>query len=383
MRLSGISQLAAAAVALLGPAAACPGVDHGAPARRSDRMATQPSGGASLLRPLRWGDVQILATTDIHGWYQGHLKASQPEPNYSGDWGDFASFVQHMLAEADRRGVDLLLVDSGDLHDGAGLSDGFPAGQGPDGHVSNQFHSMIRYDALSVGNHELYVYANALDTFQHFRPQQRGRYLSSNVNITYTPHGKGASVTEPMGERFVKFRTKHGRRVTSLGVLFNFTGAAAGLTVQDPARMVQEQWFGEAIQERPDFFLLVGHMPVRKDQWPTVLAPIRKLHPDTPIFIAGGHTHIRDTVVYDQAAVGIESGRYLETIGWLAANLTRGDNGVAPKTTFSRSYIDANRRNYAFHAGLSEQRLDTPLGRHITTAMGRVAKDWNLTQGEA
>lgn len=29
---------------------------------------------------------------------------------------------------AEERGVDLLLVDSGDLHDGDGLSDGFPAG---------------------------------------------------------------------------------------------------------------------------------------------------------------------------------------------------------------------------------------------------------------
>jgi hypothetical protein len=39
---------------------------------------------------------------------------------------------------AKKRGVDLLLVDSGDLHDGAGLSDGFSPGQGPDGHVSNE-----------------------------------------------------------------------------------------------------------------------------------------------------------------------------------------------------------------------------------------------------
>ena len=51
----------------------------------------------------------------------------------SGDLGDFASFVTHMKQLALEKDVDLLLVDSGDLHDGTGLSDGFPPGD-VDGH---------------------------------------------------------------------------------------------------------------------------------------------------------------------------------------------------------------------------------------------------------
>ena len=66
-------------------------------------------------RPLQWGDVNIIHTTDSHGWLLGHQKTSFPEPNYrcvevsqvtveiteelipsSGDLGDFASFVAHM-----------------------------------------------------------------------------------------------------------------------------------------------------------------------------------------------------------------------------------------------------------------------------------------------
>lgn len=64
-----------------------------------------------------------------------------------------------------------------------------------------------------------------------------------------------------------------GRRVTSLGVLFNFTSNAANTTVQFVADMVKESWvgiirlvgafltlaqFAEAIAEEPDVFLLVG-----------------------------------------------------------------------------------------------------------------------------
>lgn len=124
---------------------ACPGIDHSQGlSPRSNRLATQPSGGTSLIRPLTWatkGGLNVIHTTDIHGWYQGHLKSSEPEPNYSGDWGDFASFVELARRKADREQRDLLIVDSGDLHDGAGLSDADPK---VDAHTSNQFHSMIK-----------------------------------------------------------------------------------------------------------------------------------------------------------------------------------------------------------------------------------------------
>ncbi|EST05352.1 Phosphoesterase domain protein [Kalmanozyma brasiliensis GHG001] len=364
-----------AAVTLAGLASACPGIDHAhGLAPRQVNYSTTPSGGESLLRHLVWGDLVVLATTDIHGWYQGHQKASYPEPNYSGDWGDFASFVSHMRKLAKDKGVDLLLVDSGDLHDGAGLSDGYPAGQ-VDGQTSNQFHAKVDYDLLTVGNHELYKYDVAWNTLQEFVPEAKGRYLGSNVNISHAGSDGGANVTYTYGDRFVKFQTDGGRNVTSLGVLFNFTGADSGITVQDPAKMVNETWFNDAIQEQPDVFLIAGHMPVRNDQFPVVVNAIRKVHPTTPIMILGGHTHIRDCTQYDRYSMGLEAGRYLETIGWMAMNFT--DNGP----TFNRSYIDANRRNYAFHAGLSSpsDNFDTALGLNITQQMNGVADAWNLS----
>lgn len=49
-----------------------------------------------------------------------------------------------------------------------------------------------------------------------------------------------------------------GRKVTSLGVLFDFTGNDDNTTVQKVEDMVKEHWFAEAIKEEPDFFLLAG-----------------------------------------------------------------------------------------------------------------------------
>lgn len=74
----------------------------------------------------------------------GLQKSSSPKPNYSGDFGEFASFVfayetnrKHeweqysrlyirawFLKSVQKRAVDLLLVGSGDIHDRTSLLDG-------------------------------------------------------------------------------------------------------------------------------------------------------------------------------------------------------------------------------------------------------------------
>ena len=59
-------------------------------------------------------------------------------------------------------------------------------------------------------------------------------------------------------DRFAKFKTRKGRKVTSLGVLYDFTGNDKNTTVQKVEDMVTESWFAEAIKDEPDFFLLAG-----------------------------------------------------------------------------------------------------------------------------
>ncbi|KAI0061923.1 hypothetical protein BV25DRAFT_715601 [Artomyces pyxidatus] len=326
-------------------------------------------------RPLVWGDVNIIHTTDSHGWLLGHQKPSFPEPNYSGDFGDFASFVSHMKEIALEKGVDLLLVDSGDLHDGTGLTDGYPAG-GVDAHDANKFFDKLPYDVLAIGNHELYDYPNTLDIYENFAPKYPGRYLSSNVNITVAgPNGTAVSV--PVGSRFAKFHTLFGRKVTALGVLYDFTGNDHNTTVQKVEAMVNETWFKEAIAEEPDFFLLAGHMPVYKDKWPFVFNAIRAVHPTTPIFILGGHTHIRDCVQLDGRSMSLESGRYMETVGFLSANLDH-KNSTA-NITFNRRYLDPNRVTYEYHTGRGNHSFDTWLGQEITRGLNELAESYDLS----
>ena len=60
---------------------ACPGEEHDH-AHEHQRRAYPQTHLTAPTRPLVWGDVNVLHTTDSHGWLLGHQKTSFPEPNY-------------------------------------------------------------------------------------------------------------------------------------------------------------------------------------------------------------------------------------------------------------------------------------------------------------
>jgi 2',3'-cyclic-nucleotide 2'-phosphodiesterase (5'-nucleotidase family) len=72
-----ISVLAVALVAVSKPALVCADGEHyKMPLRGPSNTLTPPS------QPLVWGDINVIHTTDTHGWLLGHQKSTPPEPNY-------------------------------------------------------------------------------------------------------------------------------------------------------------------------------------------------------------------------------------------------------------------------------------------------------------
>lgn len=323
--------------------------------------------------PLEWGDINILHTSDTHGWLLGHTKNHWPEPNYSGTLGDFASFVGHMKRIAEERNVDLLLVDSGDLHDGSGLTDGYPL-PGVNGHEAMKPFLEIPYDIMAIGNHELYESDVTFDVRDNFVPKRpESRYLTSNAFILSL--GNGTVVKKTIGSLYRRFKTLRGRQVTSLGVIFDFKERNVNTTVQSPQDMVAEPWFQDLVRKPTDLFLLAGHMSVVSQQgWEIVQKAIRKHHPKTPIAILGGHTHLRFCRRYDEHSMALESGRFMETVGWMSLNLGRSND----TPTFSRKYLDANRRTYMYHTNTTEQAFDSPVGKKIDAFTSDIYDHWKL-----
>ncbi|GAA5876516.1 hypothetical protein JCM16303_003565 [Sporobolomyces ruberrimus] len=330
-------------------------------------------------RELPWGEVNVISTTDTHGWLLGHQRN---EPNFSGDWGDLYSFVVRLKAEARRRGVDLLLVDSGDRVDGNGLVDAEPSAH-PKGYTALSLFAEMPYDLVTTGNHELYRYPVAKYAREVLSEKFGEKWVVSNVNVTLENGKTHEKEDVLLGNRLRKFETEMGRKVTAFGPLFDFKAHAPGITVQKPSEMIKEEWFRKAIRDRPDFFLFAGHMSVRIEpdsEWRAIIAAIRAVHPTTPVLIFGGHHHIRDCVQEDKYSMSLAAGRYMETIGFASLS---GFNDTSKRPRFARRYIDQNRNSYAYHAGTQD--FDTDKGREITSKLAETAIRFNLTEkyGEA
>jgi len=62
--------------------------------------------------------MSLTDGVNSHGWHAGHLQ----EPQYSADFGDYLSFVSHLKNNAREKGVDLIVLDTGDRAEGENQS---------------------------------------------------------------------------------------------------------------------------------------------------------------------------------------------------------------------------------------------------------------------
>ncbi|KAL9076224.1 MAG: hypothetical protein Q9157_003734 [Trypethelium eluteriae] len=339
-------------------------------------LGAQPSAPSPIPAPLRelpWGQLNFLHTTDVHGWLGGHLR----EPQYSADWGDYISFAQHLRDKADADGTDIIIVDTGDRVEGNGIYDSSK----PRGKYTFDILKEQHIDVICSGNHELYKARTASDEFRKTVPDFKGHYLASNIDY----YNSDTQEFVPLAKRYRKFTTKNqGIRVMAFGFLFDFNGNANNTVVQPVEETIKEKWFQDAIRDREvDLFLVTGHVPVRDSQeFSLIFKTIRAVQWDIPIQFLGGHTHIRDFTKYDSRAFGLESGRYMETIGFASVSgVKSGGNEVLPqvaKNKFARRYIDNNLFSLHHHSNTNSSTFPTELGRNVSEAITSARKSLKL-----
>jgi 5'-nucleotidase len=91
--------------------------------------------------------VVIVATTDVHGWFNGHIE-TPPGGGAGVLWGGLPTLASYIGALRDRDPGRVVVVDSGDLFQGtleSNLFEGEPVVRG---------YNAIGYAAAAVGNHE-------------------------------------------------------------------------------------------------------------------------------------------------------------------------------------------------------------------------------------
>lgn len=311
------------------------------------------------MRDLDWGQINFLHTTDIHGWLGGHLQ----EPQYSADWGDYISFTEHMRKKADEKGVDLLVVDTGDRVEGNGLYDG----SDPKGRFTHDIFGEQNVDILCTGNHELYQAETVAGEHTITVPHFKQSYIASNVD--YIEPETGNQI--PQARRYIHFKTKNqGYNVVALGFLFDFDRNANNSVVVPVEETMKQKWFQDAIREKPDLFVVIGHVGLRMIEFERIFRVIRDENWYTPIVFLGGHAHVRDARRFDDKAVAIASGRYFETIGWMSVDgikkKSKDTVSAHAAVTFKRRYIDNNVLGLQYHAGVDEKDFATAHGRNVS-----------------
>ena len=318
-------------------------------------------------RNLTWNDINFVHTTDTHGWYSGHIN----QPLYHANWGDFISFTTHLRRIAHSRNQDLLLIDSGDRHDGNGLSDI----TSPNGLKSTPIFIKQDYDLLTIGNHELYLWENSKQEYETVVNHFQDKYVCSNVDIRLD---NGLFV--PLGLKYKYFTTPiRGIRVLAFGFLFDFKRFNSGTRVTPMAETIHEPWFQEALKHEVDLIIIVGHTPISHNwgEFYHVHQYLRQFFPDTIIQYFGGHSHIRDFTVFDSLSTGLQSGRYCETVGWTSVNLDKADLNLPVRQRFSRSYIDFNTDSFKYHTNLDKE-FDTAKGKLVSKLIRETRKELKL-----
>lgn len=322
-----------------------------------------------LKRPLRFSNLNFLHTTDTHGWLSGHLN----QPTYKADWGDFVAFAEHMKKKAEENGQDLLLVDSGDRHDGNGLSDSSV----PNGVRSTPIFARQNYDIVTLGNHELYTWEASEQEVKELVPHFGENYVCSNVE--YLKNG----LYVPFGNKFRYFTTpRQGLRILSFAFLFDFNRANEKTRVTPIQQAVHAEWFASVLADHPpsevDVIAIVGHIPVTR-QWTELQflhSVLRDAYPETIIQYFGGHSHIRDFLVFDGLLTGLQSGRFCETVGFLSVDTSK--NAMNLKQRFFRSYIDFNMDLFMFHTGVNETSFASKSGNVVKKMLADARADLDL-----
>lgn len=323
------------------------------------------------IRDVKIGQLNFLHTTDTHGWLGSHLL----QPDYDADWGDFISFVDDFKKNRLDETQDLLLIDTGDKHDGNGLSDA----TNPNGVETTRIFNEQDYDLMTLGNHELYLPENSvLEYLTATSAKFADKYVSSNVEFI-TEDGDAV----PFGNKYLYFETEKSKtRVLAFSFMFNFRRFNNRTNVVPPLEEVSKSWFKQITKKYNegvvDLILIFGHMPVTdlEDQEMVKLHHhLRNIYPDTVIQYFGGHSHIRDYVILDEKSTALQSGRFAETLGFLSI-----DNVTSEDPHFARRYIDFSKRSFQHHSKVGKLGDGSTKGHKISDQLKQLREKLNLDE---
>jgi 2',3'-cyclic-nucleotide 2'-phosphodiesterase (5'-nucleotidase family) len=310
-------------------------------------------------------DINILVVTDVHSWVGGHPH----DDTLNADYGSLLSFYQRLNSKALSENKDLFFVMNGDFMDGTGLTTDPPKYLIP-------ILSMMPWDAINIGNHELYKnstieYITQPGGFVDFWD---GKYLTSNVFLTET------NETRPIGS---KYRFLEGslsnRTVLTFGFLYDFQNHCLMTEVEDVEKTVNDTWFIDVVEGKQgnfDAILVLAHMDAFDPLVNVILAKIREICGDNmPVQFISGHTHQRKFQQIDPFSTSFEAGRYLDTVGFTSLSF---NSSIA---NFEHKFIDGDINDMKELLGMAKSEpFETKEGKNLTDLIRKTQDELGLNK---
>lgn len=279
---------------------------------------------------LPFGDINVLVVTDVHSHIGGH----KHEADRDADYGDILSFYEHLKEYCNDKGRDLWFVNNGDWMHGTGLAMG--------GNASSLVPLLneMPWDAITVGNHELYHHKTVQLINSSMLPNFAEQFVSSNVNI------KSSDSFQPLGNKYIVLEGKN-HKVLVFGFIYDFKIPSPKTKIDMVEEVVNEGWFKEALRdEEYDAIMVLAHMDFEDHLIDVINDAIRSsgVGDDMPIQFIAGHTHKRD-----QRRIGLwtdsyEAGGNLDTLGFASfpASATAKAKPHDSKQLFGKAYLNTS-----------------------------------------
>lgn len=322
---------------------------------------------------IPWGDINIVAVTDVHSWVAGHGRhpdwSSAANAPSDADYGDVLSFYRELQAQALDEKRDLFFVMNGDFMDGTGLGTVPPE-------ALLSILMRMPWDAVNIGNHELY-HNETIEYMMSsgFIENWRGGYLTSNVDLV-------EPTERPLGDRYTYlYGPNSNTTILTFGFLYNFQGNCAMTRVRTVQQVVREKWF-QTVLRKDDFdaVLILAHMDYRDPLVSVLLKAVRDIVGEhMPVQFINGHSHVRGFEALDEAAVSFEPGHFLDTVGFASfpvkATVKRATNRTG---LFQHVFLDANKEELS-QTTIGVDALSTPEGESLSLSINLTRSSLGLS----
>lgn len=275
--------------------------------------------------------VVLVGTTDVHGWFAGHVE-TPPEGGEGVLWGGLPAFATYVEALREKHPGRVIVVDAGDMWQGTLESNIF------EGEAMVRGYNVIGYAAAAVGNHEFDFGPAGPDAIARNVGQDELGALRRNSQVAMFPFlsanmvEKSSGRTPDWAKRSTIVRAG-GARIGIIGLSTpdtpNVTMAAnvVNLMFTDPVQATLRA--AEELRARGvDAVVVIAHMGGRCTKLhdpsdPSSCAPnneamdlLAKLPPGTIDAYFAGHTHsqMRHYINGVPAAQGAPFSREFSTI---------------------------------------------------------------------